>query len=65
MMTPERSEPIERLLTFDVWKLHFRKDCELQNKMIAFNALGEDVLRVLWQSGLEPSVSALTNSSVR
>ena len=65
MMTPERREPVRTLLTFDVWKLHFRKDCELQNKLLAFNALGDEVLMVIWQSGLEPSVTALTNSSVR
>ena len=65
MMPPERRQPVEHLLTFDAWKLHFRKDCELQNKLIAFNALGDDVLRILWQSGLEPSVTALRNSSVR
>lgn len=38
-------------LTFDVWKLQLGKDCEREDKLIAFNALSDSVLLLLWQSG--------------
>lgn len=50
-------------LTFDVWKTKFREDCEAQGKLVQFNCLGDYVLQKLWESGLEPSVQALTASA--
>jgi hypothetical protein len=47
-------------LTFDVWKAQFSKDCERQGKLFAYNSLGEFCLKVLWESGLEPSVKAIS-----
>lgn len=52
-------------LPFDSWKLHLRKDCELQDKLPAFNALGDDVLRLLWETGIEPSVIGIVNHSAK
>ena len=48
-------------LGFDDWKSRFRQNCEQRGKLVEFNCLGEYVLQVLWNSGLEPTVQALTN----
>jgi hypothetical protein len=42
-----------------------RETCETQGKLMEFNCLGEFVLRTLWESGLEPSVQALTGSAAK
>lgn len=47
------------LITFESWKSQLRKDCELEGKIIAFDALGNSVLRLLWEQGLEPSVKGI------
>lgn len=46
-------------LPFDSWKQQLRKDCELRDKLVAFDALGDDVLRLLWETGTEPSVNGI------
>ena len=50
-------------LSFADWKELLRKDCEMRDKMVAFEALGDSVLQMFWESGLEPSVRALLASS--
>lgn len=52
-------------LTFEEWRSKFRENCETQGKLMEFNCLGEFVLRTLWESGLEPSVQALTGSAAK
>ena len=47
---------------FDVWKLKLRRDCELQGKLFAFEAMGDPILRILWERGLNPSVEAIVGS---
>ena len=42
-------------LKFEVWKARLREDCQRDDKLLAFNNLGEDCLRILWESGTEPS----------
>lgn len=49
-------------LPFEVWKSLLQKDCEVHNKLMAFQAFGDSVLEILWQSGLHPSVKALLDS---
>jgi len=39
-----------------VWKPQFREDCERHGKQAAFHTLGDSVLKLLWESGLEPTV---------
>jgi hypothetical protein len=58
-------EPLEKVPppTFDAWKLQLRKDCELQDKLVAFDALGDYVLRLLWESGVTPSVDGILEFS--
>lgn len=47
------------LVAFEVWKQDLRNDCAKQGKLQAYHALGDSVLRVLYESGLEPSVEAI------
>jgi hypothetical protein len=61
-MSPERQLSAQALFRFEHWKEHFRKDCEAQDKLPAFNCLGDSVLRLLWESGTEPKVQAIVNS---
>jgi hypothetical protein len=58
-MVPDRQEAINPEVPFDDWKSRFRRDCELQNKLAAFEALGDSVLKVLWESGISPTMKAL------
>jgi len=53
----------KRELSFEAWKALLREDCEMQDKMLAFEALGDSVLRMFWESGLDPSVKGLLESS--
>lgn len=46
-------------LSFDVWKLQLRDDCELKDKLPSFDAMGDFVLRFLWERGLDPTVQAI------
>lgn len=60
-MTSER-RPAAQALTYEIWKVQFRKDCENEGKMPAFDSLGEYTLKLLWQSGLAPNVRAIVES---
>ena len=48
-------------LPFEVWKVCLHKDCEDHQRSREFDALGEYVLRLLWEQGLEPNVQAIVN----
>ena len=50
-------------ISFQVWKELFRTSCVGQGKLLAFEAMGENVLRSLWRSGLDPNVSAVVERS--
>ena len=49
------------ILPFEVWKGRLYKDCEDHQKLRESDGLGEYVLRVLWEQGLDPSVQAITD----
>lgn len=51
----------QAILPFEVWKGFLRKDCEACAKLREFEALGEDVLRFLWEQELDPTVKAIVN----
>lgn len=55
-MAFERNKPH---LLFEVWKNRLRRDCELQNKLTGFNAIGDYVLRLIWQDGADPTIDAI------
>ena len=48
-------------MNFETWKSRLREDCEKDGKLAAFEALGDYVLKLLWKSGIEPSVRAICN----
>jgi hypothetical protein len=39
--------------------MQLRRDCELQDTLRAFDAMGDCVLRFLWRRGLDPTVKAI------
>lgn len=47
-------------LTFDEWKLRLRQDCDRQRKLLVLDGMGDFVLERLWQSGLEPTIAAIS-----
>lgn len=47
-------------VSFEIWKLQLRKDCELRDKLLAFDNMGDYALRLLWEHGLNPTVEAIT-----
>ena len=51
--------PVPQILPFDSWKESLREDCEQQGKLVAFDAIGDPALRLLWRTGIEPSVKAI------
>lgn len=44
---------------FRAWKEQLREYCQLQGRHYAFAVLGNHVLRLLWESGLEPTAEAV------
>lgn len=48
-------------LTFDSWRLQLRNDCQSTGKLKAFDALGDYLLQLLWMSGVDPTVRALSS----
>jgi hypothetical protein len=50
-------------LSFEDWKQHLRQDCELKQKLTAFNALSENVLRLFWDQGVDPTIEGLVGST--
>jgi len=51
----------QAVLPFEVWKGYLRKDCEGRDKVREFDGLGEYVLRLLWERGLDPTVQAIVD----
>lgn len=50
-------------LPFDFWKLCLREDCVRHGKLLAFDHLGDESLRLLWESGALPSVLDIIQGS--
>ena len=46
-------------LTFRLWKAVLRKDCERENKLPAFDAMGDCALRLFYERGVEPTVQGI------
>lgn len=47
---------------FEIWKEQLRLDCEREQKLLAFEVLPDDVLKLFWLRGLHPSVNAITEA---
>jgi hypothetical protein len=52
-------------LPFEDWKLRLRKDCELKKRIPTFNALSDNVLKLFWDEGIEPTIEDLVGNSRR
>ena len=52
-------------VSFEIWKAHLLDDCERDDKLLAYKTLGEQCLRILWQSGTEPSVKGILDGGKR
>ena len=61
---PLEALSVDRFFSFDDWKEHFRKDCIEQDKLAAFNNLGEYVLKLLYENGLNPTVESVVQGSL-
>ena len=48
-------------LTFERWKDSLRYDCDWHQEKAAFDALGDYVLQMLWERGVEPTVQAIVD----
>ena len=62
-MSLEQEKPAP--LSYDLWKVQLRKDCELKGKLFAFDGLGEYALKLLWGDGIDPSVEAIVENTSR
>jgi hypothetical protein len=46
-------------LAFDAWKARLREDCMRQDKLLAYESIGDYVLTILWNQGIEPTVDGI------
>jgi len=44
------------MLPFEFWRLCLREDCVRNDMLLAFMALDEECLRLIWESGALPCV---------
>ena len=51
-------------MNFDTWKELLRNDCIALDMLREFDGLGEDVLRILHASGIDPSVEAIVRDGI-
>ena len=51
-------------LTFVAWKALLRIDCIGLGKLQAFDGLGEAVLRILYENGVDPTVEAIVRDGL-
>lgn len=58
----EREKPILPL-AYDDWKIQLRQDCEVHGKLLAFEAIGEYTLQLLWEEGINPTVEAIIGNA--
>ncbi len=52
-------------MSFEFWKLHLRRDCERRDKVLAYQNLDEECLRILWEVGTWPSVQAIVDEGAK
>lgn len=52
---------MQSVTSFEAWKKLLLNDCIAQDKQLEFNNLGDFVLRFLYDSGLDPTVKALSS----
>jgi len=52
---------MDSMLTFENWKTLLRIDCVQTNTLVAFKCLSDLCLETLWETGVNPSVAAISN----
>jgi hypothetical protein len=52
-------------LSFEIWRSRLRENCEREGKLQNFVNLGDYVLKLLWESGLDPTVHDIVNNGDR
>ena len=53
-----------RPTTFEAWKTLLRNDCIALNKLRAFEGLGDSVLKILYENGLDPTVQCIVTNGL-
>ncbi len=51
-------------LDFETWKDLLQKDCASRNKVREFDGLGDYVLKILHENGLDPTVEAIVKDGI-
>jgi len=51
-------------VTFEAWKALLRIDCIALGKLQAFDAIGDVVLRILHENGVDPTVEAIVRDGL-
>jgi len=51
-------------VTFEAWKALLRIDCIALGKLQAFDGIGEVVLRILYENGVDPAVEAIVRDGL-
>ena len=49
-------------LSFEAWKEYLCRDCISNEKLEAYNCLGDFILKLLYESGIAPTVEAITQN---
>lgn len=53
-----------RRLSFDRWKNLLRDDCIALNKLPAFDGIGERILKILYENGVDPTVESIVRDGL-
>jgi hypothetical protein len=49
-------------LSFEIWRSRLRENCEREGKLENFVNLGDYVLKLFWESGVDPTVQDIVNN---
>jgi hypothetical protein len=53
-----------RPLTFEAWKVLLRNDCIALEKLQAFDAVGDIILKILYENGDDPTVESVVHDGL-
>lgn len=53
-----------RKADFNTWTNLLRNDCAARDKTREFDSLGERILRILYENGLDPTVEAIVKDGI-
>lgn len=58
-MNPDRTDPQQVTTPFEAWKLKLQEDCVACGRLLIFNELNDNVLKLFWKRGVDPTVEAI------